>query len=412
MNTTKNFVQALQEYNELIQKLDGCIRKYYKNQMIRGSMYTVALILGTYLFVTLLEYFGRFNIPVRTALFWLFILSASYVLGRFFVVPLLKIIQIGKVITHAQAAEIVGKHFPEVQDKLLNVLQLQSQVEAGEDNSLIEASIRQKANQLRPVPFSSAVDFRENRKYLKWVLPPVSVFLILLFAAPSILTKPTDRLIRHGQFIAEEAPFTIQLLHPEQLQSIEENTDVTLEVSLSGEQIPDKVYLLLGGQQFLLQKENAVSFTYTLKNVTSDVAFGFEAGGYFSDQYEIRVLPAPKLIDFVAELHYPAYLNRQDESIRNTGDLVVPQGTEIAWKFTTKNAESLTLVTDQGPTTLEVDDDEASYAMRAMNSFAYTITQASSRVAIGDSMHYRMQVVPDLNPSITLQVERDSTSFF
>ncbi|MFM7308986.1 MAG: DUF4175 family protein, partial [Flavobacteriales bacterium] len=324
----------------------------------------------------------------------------------------LKIIQIGKVITHAQAAEIVGKHFPEVQDKLLNVLQLQSQVEAGEDNSLIEASIRQKANQLRPVPFSSAVDFRENRKYLKWVLPPVSVFLILLFAAPSILTKPTDRLIRHGQFIAEEAPFTIQLLHPEQLQSIEENTDVTLEVSLSGEQIPDKVYLLLGGQQFLLQKENAVSFTYTLKNVTSDVAFGFEAGGYFSDQYEIRVLPAPKLIDFVAELRYPAYLNRQDESIRNTGDLVVPQGTEIAWKFTTKNAESLTLVTDQGPTTLEVDDDEARYAMRAMNSFAYTITQASSRVAIGDSMHYRMQVVPDLNPSITLQVERDSTSFY
>ena len=401
-----------QEYNELIQKLDAFIRKYYKNQMIRGSMYSVALILGTYLFVILLEYFGRFNIPVRTALFWFFVTSATYVLGRFFVIPLLHLARIGKIISHTQAAEIVGRHFPEVQDKLLNVLQLQSLVEAGEDNSLIEASIRQKANQLRPVPFSSAVDFRENRKYIKWVLPPVSVFLILLFAAPSILTKPTDRLIRHGQLIAEEAPFRIDLINADDLHAIEENTDVTLHVELTGDQIPEKVYLLLGGQQFLLQKESAVSFTYTLKNVTSDAAFGFEAGGFFSDQYELNVLPSPKLIDFVAELHYPSYLGRQDETIRNTGDLVVPQGTEINWTFTTKNAESLTMVTDQGPMVLEIDDDEATYAMRAMNSFGYSITQASSKVAVGDSMHYQMQVVPDLNPSITLQVERDSTTFY
>ncbi|MBL0315509.1 MAG: hypothetical protein IPP69_06900 [Flavobacteriales bacterium] len=114
------------EYNLLIQKLDQFIRKYYKNKMIRGAIYGLALILATYLLVILLEYFGRFSILMRTFLFWLFIASASFVLIRFFIIPLSKMFRLGKVISHTQAAEIIGRHFPNVQDKLLNTLQLKT----------------------------------------------------------------------------------------------------------------------------------------------------------------------------------------------------------------------------------------------------------------------------------------------
>ena len=198
------------EYNQLLLKLDVFIRKYYKNQMIRGALYCLAIIFFTYLVIALAEYFGRFSIAMRTFLFWSFVAGVLFVVGKFFFLPLSKIFRLGKIISHEQAALIIGKHFPHVQDKLLNTLQLKTMAGNG-DNSLLEASIAQKMSELRPVPFSSAVDFRENRKYLKWVLPPVSIVLILLFAAPSILTKPTERLIKHGQIIAEEAPFTIKV---------------------------------------------------------------------------------------------------------------------------------------------------------------------------------------------------------
>jgi len=145
----------------------------------------------------------------------------------------------GKVISHKQAAEIIGKHFPNVQDKLLNTLQLNEQASSQGDNSLLMASIGQRMNELRPVPFSSAIDLRDNRKYLKWALPPVAVILILLFAAPSILTKPTERLIKHGQIIVEEAPFRVSVKN-ESLQTAE-NTDYTVEIELSGKEIPEKV---------------------------------------------------------------------------------------------------------------------------------------------------------------------------
>ena len=42
-------------YQLLIEKLDGFIRKYYKNQLVRGAIYTFTLSLAFYLLVTSLE---------------------------------------------------------------------------------------------------------------------------------------------------------------------------------------------------------------------------------------------------------------------------------------------------------------------------------------------------------------------
>ena len=122
-------------YQNLLSKLDEFIRKYYKNRMIRGAIYSVALILGTYLLVTLLEFFGRFNITMRGILFYGFLASAGFMLGRYFMIPLFKMLRFGKTISHEQAAQIIGQHFPYVQDKLLNTLQLKHLEQNIGDNS-------------------------------------------------------------------------------------------------------------------------------------------------------------------------------------------------------------------------------------------------------------------------------------
>src|SRR4051812_14093440 len=98
-------------YQLLIEKLDAFIRKYYKNQLLRGVIYTFTLCLAFYLLITSSEYFGHFSTTLRTVLFYLFVSGTAFVLGKFIVIPLTHLYKIGSIISHEQAAQIIGKHF-------------------------------------------------------------------------------------------------------------------------------------------------------------------------------------------------------------------------------------------------------------------------------------------------------------
>ena len=55
-------------YAALISKLDEFVRKFYKNQLIRGLFYAAGILLTGFLLLTLLEHFAHFDILVRTIL--------------------------------------------------------------------------------------------------------------------------------------------------------------------------------------------------------------------------------------------------------------------------------------------------------------------------------------------------------
>ena len=136
-NTTSN-------YNILISKLDRFIRKYYINKLIRGSLYTLGLVLALFLLFNILEYYYYFGTGVRKLLFGSFIMTTIGALAYWVIVPLSKYFKLGKTISHEQAANIIGDHFKGIEDRLLNILQLKKQAESAENIDLIEASIDQK----------------------------------------------------------------------------------------------------------------------------------------------------------------------------------------------------------------------------------------------------------------------------
>ena len=149
------------------QKLHYFTRKYYVNELIKGTI--LFLSLGfLYLYFTLfLEAFLWLKPIFRTFLFWLFIVVEVFLLVRFIAIPVFKLIGLRKGISLENASRIIGNHFPEVKDKLLNILQLN---ESNNQSDLLLASINQKAKELQPIPFLKAVDFRKNTKYLKYTI--------------------------------------------------------------------------------------------------------------------------------------------------------------------------------------------------------------------------------------------------
>ena len=83
----------------ILESLDKFIRKYYKNRMIKGILYSLTLLLSLFLIVVLLESFGWFGSVVRALLFWFYLVAALFVLGYYIVVPMAKMMRIGKVIS-------------------------------------------------------------------------------------------------------------------------------------------------------------------------------------------------------------------------------------------------------------------------------------------------------------------------
>src|SRR6202012_3375278 len=173
-------MNSAENYALLIDKINVFIRKYYFNRFLRGLIFLGAGLFSAYIVITLSEYFGDFNTVFRTLLFYFFIVLNVGLIAWLIVPPALAWLRLGKTITHDQAADIIGKHFSDINDKLLNTLQLKKL--SGEDAKhpgLIEASMGQKIDTLKPVRFPSAINIQETSKYLKWVLSPLAVIIII-----------------------------------------------------------------------------------------------------------------------------------------------------------------------------------------------------------------------------------------
>lgn len=399
------------ENNILINKLDEFICKYYKNQLIKGALYSSGLLVSAFLAVVLLEYLGEFSTTVRSILFYSFLATSIFVIVKFIAIPLMKLNRYGKIISYEEAAAIIGTHFGNVQDKLLNVLQLQSEKSLSGSDELLFASINQKINELKPVPFAAAINISENKRYLKYVLPPLFLTVGIALIWPNIISKSTSRLVHHQTYFESEAPFTFNIQNNE-LKTMQQQ-DFVLQVKLEGTEIPNELFIKVDGSEFKLEKENNITFNYTFKNVQHSSDFVLSGAGYNSKGYKLEVMPKPSLMQFSVKLKYPAYLNKKDETITNSGDLQIPQGTKVTWQFNTKNTNNLFL--GFSDTTFNLNEsakDQFTFSKLLVQSTAYYVITKNQFVSTyGDSVNYGINVLADQVPYIDVSEKADSTNF-
>lgn len=403
-------MSATENYELLIGKINTFIRKYYLNNLLRGLIFLGAGLFSAYVVITLSEYFGNFNTLFRTILFYFFIVLNLGLLAWLVIPSLLAWLRLSKTLTHDEAAEIIGKHFSDVNDKLLNTLQLKKQAIDDElHRELIEASIDQKIELLKPVSFPSAINIKENNKYLKWVILPVAVICVIALAAPSVLTESTKRLIRHNEYFAPVAPFNFVVQNNN--LSVVQGQDLKLDLKLAGDKLPADVYIVTANNTFKLDKENITHFHYQFTNIQQNTSFRFTANGFTSAVYEIRVNLRPSLLHFDVQLNYPAYLHKKNEKLPNAGDLTIPVGTTVNWQFYTQNATGLLFYTDDKMHSIgSAGNDVFEHSERILKNTVYKINPINSLVKNSDSASYRINVIADQPPTITVDEKPDSVS--
>ena len=394
-------------YDQLVVQIDAFIRKFYRNQMVKGVILFLLFFLLSYLFTATVEYVGRFGSVIRAILFFSFIAVNIYLLVNYLLLPLAKLYAFGKRIDRYQASDIIGEFFPEISDRLRNTLQLNDNLKYQTGNlELIRASVIQRSKTLNVISFATAIDVKANRKYARFLIPLFMLFVAIGVAAPELFREGTTRVVNYSREFKPEAPFRFELKSVD--RDIEEGEDLRLNVSLKGRDLADQVYLISENGKILMSKIGRTTFSGTIKRPSMSGAFHFEANGFVSSDFRFKVFGKSAIGRIQAILHYPDYLGREDEIIENTGDMSVPGGTVIDWSLKTKNTKRVefvfnnrkTVYTDEGFKTATTVLQNSSVLIKLFNRFRPLV----------DSSKITVEVLKDAYPGIQLEEIKDSVS--
>lgn len=340
----------------------------------------------------------------RIFLFWLFIGVEVTLILKFIIFPIAKIFKLKKGINNEDASKIIGKHFPEVSDKLLNVLQLEKD---GERTELLLASINQKASELKPVPFKLAINFQGNLKYLKFAaIPVVIILLTLLTGRFNLFTDSFDRVVHYKKAYEPPAPFRFHVVNKD-LKAVE-NANFKLMVSVTGEVIPENVEILYKEQSYFLQQNNNGLFEYVFTRLTENLEFELMANNVVSRPYVIHVVQAPLLLDFEMELKFPAYIKKTDESLKSTGNAIVPEGTNIVWKLNTKSTDMVNMFSSDTVAFVNRGDDRFELSRKVFNNLSYNLSTSNNNLKNFENMSFNIEVIKDDYPELNVRVQKDS----
>lgn len=393
-------------YEIIIQNIEAFIRKYHKNTLLKGSLYLSGLVVSSFLIFIFIEFFFSLGQAGRTILFYSFLAILILNLVYWIIIPLLKLLKIVASIKHDEAARMIGAYFPEIGDKLINTLQLNEMGKtSGIEVELINASIAQKANNLSVFKFSKAIDFKMNRKYLKYAVPPIFITLIILFSAPSTILSPAERIFNHDKVYVKQPSLWFHVKN-KSLTSVE-NSDFEIKLEVDGKTLPNEVFITLNGYEYLMNKKSSSEFTYIIRGLKKDQAFSFKAGKNESGEFLIKIIKKPVIIGFDIQINYPAYTRKKAIIVSNSGDITVPEGSVLTWKIKSKNTSRLHFNEESNHELLS-SNGIFNFSKKIINSLAYSITPTNANINKIDSMSFVIQSAKDAFPEIRLEEMVDS----
>lgn len=390
-------------FDRLIEQIDAFIRKYYKNEILKGVLVFTGFLLGSWLLVSGLEFFGRFSSNVRLVLLVLFLLGNAVILFRYFLKPLMNLYSFGKRIDRKQAAGIIGSFFPTISDRLLNTLQL-SEVNNPNDRSfeLLRASVAQRSNELTAVPFVDAIRYRESKRYLKYVIPVALLFGAIAVFVPQWLIDGSSSVVNYEK--AQPAPFSFCVVSS--TDAVDEGESVTIDAVISGAYIPERVYMVSDRGRFLMKKTRKNQVSFTFENLKSSTGFHFEAEDVRSEDFHLNVIGKSSLGKLVAEIDYPKYLNRKSEVVSNIADLDLPEGTKVNWTVAAKNVKSVAVLWNDTSKVYPSGDVRFSGKYRSSGEVRFVMKNAVTSKT--DTASVQLKVIKDAFPSVLVNESVDS----
>jgi hypothetical protein len=366
-------------------------------------MFFVGLGLIYLLVTSFIEYFLWLQPLGRTILFWMFLFVETFLLFRFILFPIFKLFKLQKGIDYNDASKIIGNHFGNINDKLTNFLQLTQDPNQSE---LLLASIEQKASSLQPIPFSNAVDFNKNKKYLPLaIIPVIIVLLFLVSGKDQFITQSMHRIVNYNEQFIPPAPF--QLIITDKLFT-EQNKDFTLKVRAIGKVIPEKAMIVIGTESYFMESKSVGVFQYTFEKPLTDINFRIESNEVISPDYTLKVTTVPAIENFEMLLQYPNYLGKKSEILKGTGNAVIPEGTFVTWRINAVSTNSIQFQANSTISRFKKMKNSFFLSKNIIQNTEYQIFTSNEAVKNYEKLSYSINIIKDQQPSIKVEEAPDS----
>ncbi|ESU24646.1 chromosome segregation ATPase [Flavobacterium enshiense DK69] len=394
----------MENKNLIFQKLEAFIKKFYTNELLKGSLLFIGLGVLYFIGTLLVEYFLWLSPKGRTFLFWLFVSVEIFLLLRFILFPVFKLFKLQKGIDYTEASKIIGNHFSEVSDKLTNFLQLNDQSNPSE---LLLASIEQKASSLKPIPFGNAINFKKNLKFVPYAVVPLLILLLFFVSGNSgMITQSFDRMVHFKKQYTPPAPFEFEILNP--LLKAEQGQDFLLQVKTTGKIVPENAMINIGEESYYLESVKPGLFQYKFEKPYTDVEFQLSANEIYSNSFELQVVAVPTIASFEMMVHFPSYLGRKAEVIQGTGNAVVPEGSKVTWKVNALTTTEVLWKSNEQSFPFTKNESYFSLSKNIVQNTDYQIFTSNIAVKNHEKLHYQITTLKDQYPTISIEQAPDS----
>lgn len=397
---TKNF-------NILVNKLKSFRLKYYSFQLLRGFVLTLFLILLIYTGFSVVEYIVYLSSEIRKILFFGFIIFSVLLIVNFIGFPVLKMFSILKPIDDKHTTLLIQKHFSEIEDKLLNIIELSGFKENEYSNEIVLASIDQKIEQLKIFNFNDAVQYKNVKIVFIYLIFSILVSLGIFIVNKNIFADSTNRLIHYNTQFVKPAPFTYELINSE--LNAKKGDSFTIKVKTNGDEIPQIVYINIEGNNYVMKSTESGLFEFEMVSVINPVQFYFTDLKYRSDNFNLILLPKPGITQFKSTIYPPSYTGISSQIINNIGDFQIPNGTRVEWKFNGIDIDSLFIIAmDSVKLLAKYSNNTFVIDTTFYKSTGYNVFVKNNVTQPELALSYSIEVIPDLFPEIEIIQLKDS----
>lgn len=379
-----------------------------------GGLRWMTLVVPLLAIALVAEWGLRFDSSTRTIIVALVAILTVLSLAVLVLRPVLRVV--GLIPAHPlyEIAARVGAHFPDVRDRLLNLLQIHEEARQRTLYSpeLIDASFQDLAVAIQPLDFLESIDRSSVRRASRFLAGSFVLPLFFFILAPSGMTSALNRLLHFGTEFTPPSSISFNVM-PGNVEVLKgESVPVTISVSSTEREAPSSLLLRwrpldqVRMEEQVLRPDSSGFYHGTVPGLRFSTEYFAEAVGQTSPRFLLTLVDRPVIRTFNVRLEFPAYTRlpgkMQDDFV---GDVQAPAGTQVSLHgMASKELADGSVVFDKDRSApMDIRGMEFSYRFRLLHDGTYSLlVKDPEHHTNPDPIAYRLNVIPDESPAVSI----------
>lgn len=353
-----------------------------------------------------------FGTLLRTIMFWA-IVSATVGLGAFGMLrPLLRHHGILPGVSEEAVARRVGFRYPEIADRLVNLLHLAEGRRSEAPGPMVEAAICALSQRMQHVPFDRVEDFGRAKAIGRLASLPIAGLLVFVLVAPGTFLDASGRLLAPDKTFERPAPFALEVA-PGSV-NILRGDPLPVTVRATGSALPRTVVLEINNvgenhvEETALSQDSSGLFRHTIVNLRETLRYRAVSGSVGTAWFTASVDDRPIVRRLDITLRPPAYTRLPAQKLPpNVGDILALPGSYVHARVLLGEADGVNALLrfdDGREAVLSVEDGrEATGGFTLRKEGSYEVILRTMRGAENaDPITYALQLLEDAYPTVTI----------